>query len=158
MAGVECLLCCFDHRLYGNLTYNNFNLYLGKESCVSLYSSVVFAGTLLYTASHYLCNSHSGHSQIVHCLAQSVIPCKLCYDNHFVDSGIKLLHSVKHRNCSFSLSFGGFGIIRCSEICVLVYAHFKCVGYIHDRESRICGSKTVLCCIETGDFFLFLHP
>ena len=65
MTGVECLLCSCDYCINWDAADNYFNLNFWKKSSIKLNTTVLFTGTLLNAAAHYLSNGHSSYTYVI---------------------------------------------------------------------------------------------
>ena len=86
MTGVECLLCSCDYCINWDAADNYFNLNFWKKSSIKLNTTVLFAGTLLNAAAHYLSNGHSSYTYVIHSLSKLIITRKLCNDDNLIDA------------------------------------------------------------------------
>ena len=158
MSGVQSFLGSIDDCAYRNLADNNFYLHFRQKGRIHLNSTIHLTSTLLDTAAHDLCHGHTGYTQIVQSLLQSLEPGELCDNNYFVDTGCRNCCGNRlYLYCYVLHGCGSCIIITYAKAGIFIYLHGHSVGNIHNAEACICGRKTMLTGIQTNDLFFLRY-
>ena len=132
MTGVECLLCSCDYRINWDAADNYFNLNFWKKSSIKLNTTVLFTGTLLNAAAHYLSNGHSSYTYVIHSLSKLIITRKLCNDDNFIDAAWRNIWSLNDLNSGSLLCSRSTVIFFNTKVCICILLHGHSIVDIHD--------------------------
>ena len=149
MSGIKYLLRSFNDTSNRNLTYYNINLYLRKQICFYLHTTIIFRLTLLNTATQNMGYCHTCNTKLHH-------GCLQCFKSGFLTNNLNLSklrctlikgRNLLNRNCFCYRSISGYNN-RLTSLFNILRLHCK---------SCICRRQTMFCYIKTKNLFFTVN-